>query len=487
MENLLSNNTVCVSHDLEAKYPDYPYNPSVNYPEFRGDNRNSENTIYENVRNILFSLGLDKNNFGKINWNPLGQLVTPGQHVLIKPNWVTHHNTLHSGTDDLITHTSIIKAMLDYALLALNGHGKITIADAPLQNCNFREIQSITHISELVNQYRNEYPKVQFDVIDLRQVIFLHKQTSTQAVQRDNKGDPQGYSLVQVNERSLLCDKDELSSEFRVTNYDYTIMQKHHGVKKHEYMVSNSVLGADLIIDIPKMKCHIKAGLTGALKNFIGMNGNKEYLPHHIVGSPDTGGDQYIYPSRIKKIYNSLYDSYWMERKHRGIVSWLMNNTVSFLVLMSRLFDKDDLLDGGWSGNDTIPRTTIDLNNILYYYDQNKMIFHDQPFRKVLHIVDGIVAGEGNGPLRPSPKKAGVLIGGFNPVYVDVVMAKLMGYNPYSVKTISLALNHPKSLLVASHNMTPKIDLFYNGKRLLVDKLPNLHFIKPKYWKNAEQ
>jgi len=30
--------------------------------------------------------------------------------------------------------------------------------------------------------------------------------------------------------------------------------------------------------------------------------------------------------------------------------------------------DKDNQFDGGWKGNGTISRTTIDLNNILYFY-----------------------------------------------------------------------------------------------------------------------
>jgi len=32
------------------------------------------------------------------------------------------------------------------------------------------------------------------------------------------------------------------------------------------------------------LKLHRKAGITCALKNLIGINGNKEYLPHHRLG-----------------------------------------------------------------------------------------------------------------------------------------------------------------------------------------------------------
>ena len=81
--------------------------------------------------------------------------------------------------------------------------------------------------------------------------------------------------------------------DFRVTMYDHRLMQAHHDQRKHEYLVSNSVLDADLIINLAKLKCHSKAGITGALKNLVGINGHKEYLPHHTNGSPAEGGDQY--------------------------------------------------------------------------------------------------------------------------------------------------------------------------------------------------
>ena len=52
-------------------------------------------------------------------------------------------------------------------------------------------------------------------------------------------------------------------------------------------------MDADVFINIPKLKSHKKVGLTCALKNLVGINANKNWLPHHTEGTPDKGGDQF--------------------------------------------------------------------------------------------------------------------------------------------------------------------------------------------------
>ena len=56
---------------------------------------------------------------------------------------------------------------------------------------------------------------------------------------------------------------------------------------------------------------------------------------------------------------------------------------------------------GAWYGNDTAWRMTLDLNNIIHYSDKNGIIKKDQQIRKNLVLVDGIIGGEGEGPLSP--------------------------------------------------------------------------------------
>jgi hypothetical protein len=84
---------------------------------------------------------------------------------------------------------------------------------------------------------------------------------------------------------------------------------------------------------------------------------------------------------------------------------------------------------GNWYGNDTTWRMALDINKLLFYGAADGTLHNRPENRKYLTIVDGIIAGEGNGPMAPDPKACGVLIGGFNPVAVDTVCATLMGFD----------------------------------------------------------
>jgi len=82
---------------------------------------------------------------------------------------------------------------------------------------------------------------------------------------------------------------------------------------------------------------------------------------------------------------------------------------------------------GNWHGNDTCWRMVLDLNKCLFFFD-------GQGHRRVrppryLAVVDGIVGGEGNGPMSPDPKPCGVILAGTHPVAVDCVAASLMGFD----------------------------------------------------------
>jgi hypothetical protein len=139
-------------------------------------------------------------------------------------------------------------------------------------------------------------------------------------------------------------------------------MAKTHGKGRHRYLVAKAVMDADLVINLPKLKTHKKAGITCALKNLIGINGNKEYLPHHRVGGTNLGGDCYPGDSKVKRMLEyaadqqNLTDSGTKGRVWGGVATQL--NRVLHLM-------GDNLgIEGSWSGNDTIWRTGLDLNRI---------------------------------------------------------------------------------------------------------------------------
>ena len=81
----------------------------------------------------------------------------------------------------------------------------------------------------------------------------------------------------------------------------------------------------------------------------------------------------------------------------------------------------------------------LDLNKCLFYFDE-KGKPRTKP-RKYLTIVDGIVGGDGNGPMAPDPYESGVLIAGVNPVAVDCVCAAIMGFDYRKIPTLERAFH----------------------------------------------
>src|SRR5262249_54864861 len=89
----------------------------------------------------------------------------------------------------------------------------------------------------------------------------------------------------------------------------------------------------------------------------------------------------------------------------------------------------DAIRSRNWHGNDTIWRTGLDLHKIWIYADKSGVL-RRTPQRKFICVVDGVVAGEGNGPLAPDPNRAGLCIVGFDPIATDTTCAVVMGFDP---------------------------------------------------------
>ena len=108
---------------------------------------------------------------------------------------------------------------------------------------------------------------------------------------------------------------------------------------------------------------------------------------------------------------------------------------------------KDTIRSGNWYGNDTTWRMALDLNRILMYADANGQM-HDKPARRLFCVVDGIVGGEGNGPMDATPKACGTIIAGMNPVATEMVCARLMDFDFEKLPILHRALdNHRLSLM----------------------------------------
>lgn len=65
-------------------------------------------------------------------------------------------------------------------------------------------------------------------------------------------------------------------------------------------MVSKTILSADVIMSVPKLKVHKKVGVTLNTKHLVDTNTNKTYLVHYTLGTPREGGDQ-LPPSLLSR------------------------------------------------------------------------------------------------------------------------------------------------------------------------------------------
>lgn len=92
--------------------------------------------------------------------------------------------------------------------------------------------------------------------------------------------------------------------------------------------------------------------------------------------------------------------------------------------------------EGSWYGNDTIWRTILDLNRILFYADKDGKM-RDTRQRKMLIVADMIIAGEKDGPVAPTAKACGVVAVGENPVCFDELLCGLMGFATDSIPTLA--------------------------------------------------
>ncbi|MBK5291190.1 MAG: DUF362 domain-containing protein [Acidobacteriia bacterium] len=436
-----TNSPLVALYDLgTAVYPEAPFHPGFRYPEYQQpDVSASPNPVYDAVRELFRMLGMDAKGYGRPGWNPLGDLIRPGSRVLIKPNLVRHYHPYGLDPQSLVTNGSLVRAVCDYALKAAGAEGQVVIADAPLQSCDFASVMKLSGMDAVAHYYERIGLPVQ--VRDLRLVRAVVDRSSVYGkvlVQEENPGDPRGYTGLDLGPVSLHAGRLTAADKYRVTCYDPARMHRHHGGGRHEYVIANTLLEADVVLNLPKMKTHHKAGITGALKNFIGINGHKDCLPHHVQGSVEEGGDEYARASWIKSIDSRLLDQ--KESVGGPLVKKSMAVAHRILHATHMRQDGNGYWEGSWYGNDTISRTTVDLNRVVRYAGRDGRL-RKEPQRSILSLVDGVLAGDRDGPLAPTPRPAGMLLAGFNPVAVDLAMARVMGFRHQAIATLRHALN----------------------------------------------
>jgi len=419
-----------------------PYSPAKRPPEYpfgAAKPATGPNPAYDGVRSALSLLGLDAANEERATWNPLGEIIKPGDTVILKPNFIRDfHDTRGDDIESVITNGSIIRAVLDYVAIALRGEGRVVIADAPQCEASFERLKAFAGLDEIQSFYAEHSP-IQVDVIDLRPE-YAEKVDGVIIGHQPLPGDPAGYTVVNLGRDSEFMPINHMNSRLYGTEYDRSEVAAHHHDNVHEYLISRTVLEADVFINLPKMKTHKKVGVTLNLKNVVGINGNKNWLPHHREGVPANGGDQYADSGLSERLEHLLLAAFKKHFPRLGRFRKYIGGSAKRIG--RKAFgdtDTNRVRSGNWYGNDTTWRMVLDLNRALCYADTFGRL-HETPQRRCFSVVDGIVAGDGNGPMGSDPYPAGVVLAGADPLAVDLVCARIMGFDYDRVPVLLNAL-----------------------------------------------
>ena len=447
------NNTVAICRS-DGSYPAAcPFDADEVFPEFAGKPvARGPNPVYRAVREALRLLGCDAKHFGAPDWNPFGGFIQPGNRVFIKPNLVSHEHRAGGDIFSIITHPSVVRAVADYAALALRGRGEIVIGDNPCIDADFDEILRLTQLRAFERLYRERFG-VPCRVLDLRprctrDLKFYGFRSKTDKL----AGDPEGSSVLNLGERSLFYGLNPLLFRGVFTNRRETI-RHHHGCR-HEYSISNTILNSDVYISVPKLKAHHKVGATLNVKGLVGVNANKNFLIHWRIGFPRFGGDEFPAARRpadyLRHLAQHLAEDLLPEAFHRRLQDG---------------FYRDKRFRGAWDGNDTCWRMAADLY---------KLFVQDRPGGQFFSVVDGVMAGEGNGPFSPTAKPAEVILAGEDLLGVDCTAARLMDFDLRQIRYLDHLLQTAELPEVVSEDFDAT-DFFGGGARYL-------RFAPPSGW-----
>jgi uncharacterized protein (DUF362 family) len=347
-------------------------------------------------------------------------VIRRGDKVVIKPNLVFHQNQ-KTGEDleCLVTHAHTIAAVLK--IVERSEPSSIVIGDAPIQSCNFERLLASHPYPELLREIDKSTSSAR--LVDFRCVLLKAAHGLSQ--RENSRRSEDDYRLVDLQGFSALEPVSLMADSFRVTMYDPRALKRTHTLGRHQYLVAKEILDADVVINMPKLKTHKKACLTGALKNLVGINGHKEYLPHHRKGGSGQGGDCYEGYSWFKNVAENLYD---LANRHERVRGYILRNLAETAFRIGVVLGADSNLEGSWYGNDTVWRTCLDLNRILMYSDIQGVV-QSREQREIVCVTDAVICGEGEGPLSPEPKLVGKMSLARNPAAADYVHAHIMGFN----------------------------------------------------------
>ncbi|MCP4642682.1 MAG: DUF362 domain-containing protein [bacterium] len=360
--------------------------------------------------------------------------------VVVKPNWVQQaHEYQPDLWEPVITHPVVVRTVVECLADAMGGQGTLVVCDAPHTYASFDQILARGDLETHLDKLRQGYPGITFELIDLRREVWIAVEQVV-VERRPNPPDPRGYVALNLGRNSLFHGHHG-EGKYYGADYDMGVVNAHHHGDTQEYLLAGTPMACDLFVNVPKLKTHKKTGLTCCLKNLVGINGDKNWLPHHTEGTPRSGGDEFPKESvaaaaerAVKRVGRRAALKLpvvgpWLFRKMRSVGAHVLGDSES------------TVRNGNWHGNDTCWRMALDLNRAMLYGNMDGTWREPPETIRYLAIIDGIIGGQGSGPLCPDAVNSGVLVGGDNPAVADAVAAKLMGFDPSDLPIVIRAFD----------------------------------------------
>lgn len=361
------SSTAPPSHPLVS----FRYDPAVTY----GNNSpydKKDNPAYGLVWQTVEDLGLGDSN------SPLTSLIKEGDTVLIKANLLSAHGAAYS-------QPSVVRPLIDMAIRA--GATTIYVGDgSPCYDWTEAAIDE-AHYDEMMSALQSAHPGITLETINLDDRsswhwVYLGTESSFAGSGYSD------YDLASSNKNTLY-------------NTLYYKTPDPHGVNPNGqvlgwYAISDGVLGANVVINVPKMKNHWNMINTLAIKNLVG--------------------------TTVACTYDNSYADY------SRIPHFRTHATGNELYFANNIY---------W-------RSILDVNKILLYADKQGNL-QTIPQRKYLCVLDGIQANERNAG-GDDPYERKVVLASVDPVALDAVASRLMGYNfnvIWGIKKMTSETAHP--------------------------------------------
>jgi uncharacterized protein (DUF362 family) len=392
----IENKLVAAGVTLPVYNDEPPFHPPAVYPELRfTDVSSGGNHPYRLFRNLLLELGCDRRNFGSPLWNPLHNVIQPGMTVLLKPSIDRIPDLPDERLYAAVTHPSILRAVIDYAYIALDGTGRIIVAFARPEESAGADSTSILRLDSIQEYY---FDKFQFEI------------------ERCDLRDPASdFVSVSMGPESLLHNFIDARLSDQDSDAGEIVSRSDKGTCG--YSISRAVLSSDVFISVPKMKVHDRTGIALGLEGLADIASKKNKRPDDCPA----------------------YDRLVLKAER-----WLQHHSASRLNLPE---------DYAW-------RMIADLARIVTVADDQGGI-HNNPQRDFFWIVDGIIGGENIGPKVPDPRPCGCLVAGENPLAVDMVTTRLMGFDIRKLRQFDLVLQGK-----AEFPSSDQIDVIADGDRI---------------------